>query len=55
MDFNKELDDLIARSAAGGASRDEVISALELKLMALKEQAAGGDAEAGEAGTAAGE
>lgn len=37
--FEEALDELIDDHIAGPETRDEVISALELKLMALREQA----------------
>lgn len=47
MDFDEKLDDLINEYLADTVDRDDaiedVISALELKLMALKEEKAGQD------------
>lgn len=37
------LDDLISEMIRDGHDRDDIISALELKLMALKEEEAGED------------
>jgi len=36
--FEDDLDDLIKEATEAGVPMDEIISALELKLMALKEQ-----------------
>lgn len=38
MDFEAELMDLIDRAVADDVERDDIIAALELRLMALKEE-----------------
>jgi hypothetical protein len=43
MDFEAELMGLIDRAVAEGVERDDIVSALELRVMALKEEQAGDD------------
>lgn len=41
MDFLTLLDDAINRALAGGASREDILSELELKVMGFREELEG--------------